>query len=79
MEDPCPHTGVNNRSRGAHLHHATYRPTTTTLQAVRSAHTTKDVTTFKAKHSRLTVIFYPRALVQPASYALWAQQVAQAR
>lgn len=63
---------------GAYLHHATYRPTTTAQQAVRSAHTTKDVTTFKAKHSRLTVVFYPGALVQPASYAPWAQQVAQA-
>ena len=63
---------------GAYLHLATYRPTTTAQQAVRSAHTTKDVTTFKAKYSRLTVVFYPGALVQPASYAPWAQQVAQA-
>ena len=36
------------------------------------------MTTFKAKNSKLTVVFYPGGLVEPASYSNWASQLAQA-
>lgn len=38
----------------------------------------KQVTEFKAKNSKLTVVFYPGALVEPDSYSIWAKKVAQA-
>ena len=38
----------------------------------------KQVTEFKAKSSKLTVVFYPGALVEPDAYSIWAKKVAQA-
>lgn len=38
----------------------------------------KQVTEFKAKNSKLTVVFYPGALVEPDAYSIWAKKVSQA-
>ena len=63
---------------GIILHVKTYQPTASANQASQAATVTQNVTTFKAKNSRLTVVFYPGGLVEPASYSNWASQLAQA-
>ena len=63
---------------GIILHVKTYQPTASANQASQAATVTQNVTTFKAKNSRLTVVFYPGGLVEPASYSNWAAQLAQA-
>lgn len=51
-------------------------------QAVKISQTAKvknsRVTEFKAKKNKLTVIFYPGALVQPEAYSIWASKLARA-
>ena len=54
------------------------QPTASANQASQAATVSKNVTTFKAKNSKLTVVFYPGGLVEPASYSNWASQLAQA-
>lgn len=63
---------------GIILHVKTYQPTASANQASQAATVTQNVTTFKAKDSKLTVVFYPGGLVEPASYSNWASQLAQA-
>lgn len=63
---------------GVALHLKTYQPTASANQASQAATASKNVTTFKAKNSKLTVVFYPGGLVEPASYSNWAAQLAQA-
>lgn len=64
---------------GLWLKHHTYQPTAAARQALQSATVKRDQIIFPAHEQRqLTVIFYPGALVEPASYAPWAHQVAQA-
>lgn len=62
---------------GAFLHINTYQPTSSAKQASQHATVTKNVTTFKAKNSKLTLVFYPGGLVKPDSYANWAYQVSK--
>lgn len=62
---------------GAFLHMNTYQPTSSAKQASQHATVTKNVTTFKAKNSKLTLVFYPGGLVEPNSYANWAYQVSK--
>ena len=63
---------------GITLHLKTYQPTASANHASQAATVTQNVTTFKAKNSRLTVVFYPGGLVEPASYSNWASQLAKA-
>ena len=63
---------------GVTLYVKTYQPTASANQASQAATVTKNVTTFKAQNSKLTVVFYPGGLVEPASYSNWASQLAQA-
>lgn len=63
---------------GITLHVKTYQPTASANQASQTATVSKNVTTFKVKNSKLTVVFYPGGLVVPASYSNWASQLAQA-
>lgn len=60
-----------------YLHFATYQPTSSAERAAQTADITRNTTTFKAKHNKMTVIFYPGALVTPNSYSIWAKQVAE--
>ncbi|RVU70804.1 MULTISPECIES: alpha/beta hydrolase [Lactobacillus] len=62
----------------AYLHFSAYQPSTAANQAVKVAAEDNQETFFKAKQNKLTVIFYPGALVTPNSYAIWAKKVAQA-
>lgn len=57
---------------------STYHPTTSAQTFARTASHDNHATTFKAKHNKMTVIFYPGALVEPDSYSIWAHQVANA-
>ena len=43
---------------GTFLHMNTYQPTSSAKQASQHATVTKNVTTFKAKNSKLTLVFY---------------------
>lgn len=60
------------------MHFSTYQPSSSANQAAQVAQQDNKVTTFKAKHSKLAVVFYPGALVTPNSYLIWAKTVAQA-
>lgn len=62
---------------GTFLHMNTYQPTSSAKQASQHATIIKNVTTFKAKNSKLTLVFYPGGLVEPDSYANWAYQVSK--
>lgn len=62
---------------GCYLHFAAYQPSSAAKKAAQSATITNTATTFKAKHSQMTVIFYPGALVTPDSYSIWAKEVAK--
>lgn len=62
----------------AYLHFSAYQPSSSANQAVHIAKQDNKETFFKAKHSKLTVVFYPGALVAPNSYSIWAKKVAQA-
>lgn len=62
---------------GTFLHMNTYQPTSSAKQASQHATVTKNVTTFKAKNSKLTLVFYPGGLVEPNSYTNWAYQVSK--
>lgn len=56
----------------------TYAPTATAAKAARQAtETTKRYTYFKGRSHNTAVVFYPGALVSPASYSVWALQLAQ--
>ncbi|MCQ2570026.1 MAG: alpha/beta hydrolase [Limosilactobacillus sp.] len=59
------------------LHQATYQPSRPAQQVAAQAKQTRQVTIFPARHSQLTVVLYPGALVKPAAYSIWAQQVAK--
>lgn len=61
-----------------YLHSASYAPSPAAITATKNAQVSKDATVFKSKHSRLTVIFYPGAMVEPNSYSIWARDVAKA-
>lgn len=63
----------------AYLHFNSYQPSSAANVAVKSAQVTNQVTTFKSHgKSKMTVVFYPGAMVTPNSYAIWAKQVAAA-
>lgn len=62
---------------GIWLHHATYQPSNAAQKVATQAQNSHQVTTFPARHSRLTVVVYPGALVKPAAYSIWAQQIAK--
>lgn len=59
-----------------YLHFSAYQPTSNAERAAQTADITHNTTTFKAKNSKMTVVFYPGALVTPNSYSIWAKQVA---
>ncbi|MBP2057503.1 hypothetical protein J2Z60_000674 [Lactobacillus colini] len=59
-----------------YLHLSAYQPSHNAQRAAQTATITNKATTFKAKHNRMTVIFYPGALVTPNSYSIWAKKVA---
>lgn len=61
-----------------YVHFSTYQPSQSAQQAALTSTQTKNATVFKAKHNKMTVIFYTGALVAPNSYSIWAKQVAQA-
>ena len=63
---------------GAYLHFSVYQPSSSANQAVKIAQQDSRETVFKAKDSKLTVVFYPGALVSPNSYSIWAKKVATA-
>lgn len=60
-----------------YLHFSAYQPTSSAEHAAQTANITNNTTTFKSKDSKMTVIFYPGALVTPDSYSIWAKQVAE--
>ncbi|WP_127848441.1 alpha/beta hydrolase [Lacticaseibacillus hulanensis] len=61
------------------LKHAEYKPSETAQQAAKTATETNYGLLFKASNQTgPTVIFYPGALVEPASYSVWAKKLAQA-
>ncbi len=56
-----------------------YQPTTAAKTAEKSAQSTTNSLYFPSDdHQKPLVVFYPGALVTPASYSIWAQQVAAA-
>ena len=61
-----------------YVHFSTYQPSSAAQQAAKSSQTIDNATVFKAKHNKMTVIFYTGAMVQPNSYSIWAKQVANA-
>lgn len=61
----------------SYLHFSAYQPSTQANHAARTAIINPQVTTFKAKHNKMTVIFYPGALVKPNSYSIWAKGLAK--
>ena len=62
----------------AYIQHLTYQPSRPAKTALKVAKVNHNATTFTAHPNKLTVIFYPGALVNPNSYSIWAQQVANA-
>ena len=60
------------------LHFSTYHPSYTAQKVAQTANQTNKATVFKARHNKMTVIFYTGALVEPDSYSIWAKQVANA-
>ena len=60
------------------LHFSTYHPSSTAQKVAQTASQTNKTTVFKARHNKMTVIFYTGALVEPDSYSIWAKQVANA-
>lgn len=62
----------------AYFHFSAYQPSSSANQAVQIAKQDNKETVFKAKHNKLTIVFYPGALVSPNSYSVWAKMVAQA-
>lgn len=61
-----------------YLHFSTYQPSGQAQLASQMAIKSNKETIFEAKHNKLTVIFYPGALVSPEAYSIWAKKVAQA-
>lgn len=61
-----------------YMHFSAYQPSSSANQAAQFAKQNSKETVFKAKNSKLTVIFYPGALVTPNSYSIWSKKVAQA-
>ncbi|QNQ82230.1 alpha/beta hydrolase [Lactobacillus sp. PV012] len=61
-----------------YIHFSTYQPSAAAQQAAKSSQVINKATVFKAKHNKMTVIFYTGAMVKPDSYSIWAKQVAQA-
>lgn len=61
----------------SYLHFSAYQPSTQANQAAQNAIVNTEVTTFKAKRNKMTVIFYPGALVTPNSYSIWAKDLAE--
>jgi hypothetical protein len=55
----------------------TYEPSRTAQTAASTATVTTNYTIFKGRPSKTAIVFYPGALVDPASYSIWAKQVAQ--
>ena len=60
------------------LHFSTYHPSSAAKKVAQTASQTNKATVFKARHNKMTVIFYTGALVEPDSYSIWAKQVANA-
>lgn len=56
----------------------TYTPTTMALEASQKATDEKDVLFFKGDKEKPALIFYQGALVESASYSIWAEKVAEA-
>ncbi|MGX7148876.1 alpha/beta hydrolase [Enterococcus ureasiticus] len=56
----------------------TYTPTTMALEASQKATDENDVLYFKGKEENPALIFYQGALVESASYSIWAEKVAEA-
>ncbi|BDZ30568.1 alpha/beta hydrolase [Lactiplantibacillus sp. WILCCON 0030] len=56
----------------------TYAPSATAAKIARQAtKTTHDYTYFKGDPAKTAIVFYPGALVDPASYSIWAAQLAE--
>ncbi|WP_201308232.1 alpha/beta hydrolase [Companilactobacillus farciminis] len=55
-----------------------YQPSQTAISTSQEASTVDNVIRFEGDNNKPKVIFYPGALVEPASYSIWAQKVAQA-
>jgi len=55
----------------------TYGPSQAAQTAVKTATVTSNYTEFKGQASKTAIVFYPGALVDPASYSSWAKRVAQ--
>ncbi|WYJ81749.1 hypothetical protein IGL98_001771 [Enterococcus sp. DIV0840] len=56
----------------------TYTPTTMALEASQKATDENGVLYFKGKEEKPALIFYQGALVESASYSIWAEKVAEA-
>ncbi|WP_430601716.1 hypothetical protein IGJ02_001710 [Enterococcus sp. DIV0724b] len=56
----------------------TYTPTTMALEASQKAHDENGVLFFKGNEEKPALIFYQGALVENASYSIWAEKVAEA-
>lgn len=56
----------------------TYKPTTTALEASQQATDENGVLFFKGNEEKPALIFYQGALVESASYSIWAEKVAEA-
>ncbi|GEO78200.1 hypothetical protein FD29_GL002121 [Companilactobacillus mindensis DSM 14500] len=55
-----------------------YQPSNTAQQASSTSTVVDNTIKFSGDDSKPMVIFYPGALVEPKSYSIWAQKVAQA-
>lgn len=56
-----------------------YQASPAAKEAAKVAVTSKQETTFKSKgQSKMTVVFYPGALVDPDAYSIWAKKLANA-
>jgi predicted alpha/beta-hydrolase family hydrolase len=60
-----------------YIHTQTYQPTTQAQASAEQAKSIDDTLIFKGKSEQPAVIFYQGALVENASYSLWAEKVAE--
>lgn len=63
---------------GRILYSNTYQPTTEALSSAKMAKIENKTLFFKGDSSKPTILFYQGALVENASYSIWAKKVSEA-
>lgn len=61
-----------------YVHTITYQPTTQAIDSSKKAEVKNGTIIFEGNKEQPSMIFYQGALVDPASYSVWAQKVAEA-